>query len=207
MPAAPVEIDTTRPELIPACVALVAHPDDPRYQPLFGKDACHAALRRARAGQAAPARRSRKGHRRRDDLHVRRRHRRHLVARAVAAGARDHSGQRHAAADHVGQRPAGNPRDPAAAQAHYDHARGTLGGRRRGRGSSSCSASRATSSAIRGRSRITSSSTRRAIGRSRSSRAGSGSSRRWRSASALLARGREMHVVSRRTCARATRTG
>jgi valyl-tRNA synthetase len=32
-----VEIDTTRPELIPACVALVAHPDDARYQPLFGK--------------------------------------------------------------------------------------------------------------------------------------------------------------------------
>ena len=33
-----VEIDTTRPELIPACVALVAHPDDARYQPLFGAD-------------------------------------------------------------------------------------------------------------------------------------------------------------------------
>jgi valyl-tRNA synthetase len=33
-----VEIDTTRPELIPACVALVAHPDDARYQPLFGRD-------------------------------------------------------------------------------------------------------------------------------------------------------------------------
>ena len=30
-----VMIATTRPELIPACVALVAHPDDPRYQPLF----------------------------------------------------------------------------------------------------------------------------------------------------------------------------
>jgi valyl-tRNA synthetase len=30
-----VEIETTRPELIPACVALVAHPDDVRYQPLF----------------------------------------------------------------------------------------------------------------------------------------------------------------------------
>ena len=29
-------IDTTRPELLPACVALVAHPDDERYQPLFG---------------------------------------------------------------------------------------------------------------------------------------------------------------------------
>jgi len=34
--ADPVLIDTTRPELIPACVALVAHPDDERYQPLFG---------------------------------------------------------------------------------------------------------------------------------------------------------------------------
>jgi len=33
-----IEIDTTRPELIPACVALVAHPDDSRYQPLFGKE-------------------------------------------------------------------------------------------------------------------------------------------------------------------------
>jgi len=31
-------IDTTRPELIPACVALVAHPDDDRYKPLFGTD-------------------------------------------------------------------------------------------------------------------------------------------------------------------------
>ncbi len=31
-----VEIDTTRPELLPACVALVAHPDDRRYQSLVG---------------------------------------------------------------------------------------------------------------------------------------------------------------------------
>ena len=31
-----VFIETTRPELIPACVALVAHPDDERYRPLFG---------------------------------------------------------------------------------------------------------------------------------------------------------------------------
>ena len=30
-------IETTRPELIPACVALVAHPEDARYQPLFGQ--------------------------------------------------------------------------------------------------------------------------------------------------------------------------
>ncbi|MGW1894074.1 valine--tRNA ligase [Streptomyces sp. NPDC002004] len=33
-----VFIETTRPELLPACVALVAHPDDERYQPLFGKE-------------------------------------------------------------------------------------------------------------------------------------------------------------------------
>ncbi|GAA3625023.1 valine--tRNA ligase [Kineosporia mesophila] len=31
-----VTISTTRPELLAACVALVAHPDDERYQPLFG---------------------------------------------------------------------------------------------------------------------------------------------------------------------------
>ena len=31
-----VEIETTRPELLAACVALVAHPDDERYKPLFG---------------------------------------------------------------------------------------------------------------------------------------------------------------------------
>ena len=33
-----VEIETTRPELIPACVALVAHPDDERYKPLVGRE-------------------------------------------------------------------------------------------------------------------------------------------------------------------------
>ncbi|MDP9866612.1 MULTISPECIES: valine--tRNA ligase [Streptosporangium] len=31
-----VWVETTRPELMPACVALVAHPDDERYRPLFG---------------------------------------------------------------------------------------------------------------------------------------------------------------------------
>jgi valyl-tRNA synthetase len=34
--SSPVWIETTRPELLPACVALVAHPDDERYQPMFG---------------------------------------------------------------------------------------------------------------------------------------------------------------------------
>jgi valyl-tRNA synthetase len=32
----PVRVETTRPELLPACVALVAHPSDERYRPLFG---------------------------------------------------------------------------------------------------------------------------------------------------------------------------
>jgi valyl-tRNA synthetase len=36
-PNGPVFIETTRPELLPACVALVAHPDDERYRPLFGQ--------------------------------------------------------------------------------------------------------------------------------------------------------------------------
>ncbi|MDT5029892.1 MAG: valyl-tRNA synthetase [Actinoplanes sp.] len=35
-PDGPVEIDTTRPELLPDCVALVFHPSDERYQPLLG---------------------------------------------------------------------------------------------------------------------------------------------------------------------------
>ena len=36
-PNGKIFIETTRPELLPACVALVAHPDDERFQPLFGK--------------------------------------------------------------------------------------------------------------------------------------------------------------------------
>jgi valyl-tRNA synthetase len=34
--AGDIEIETTRPELLAACVALVAHPDDERYKPFFG---------------------------------------------------------------------------------------------------------------------------------------------------------------------------
>ncbi len=33
-----IEIETTRPEMLASCVALVAHPDDERYRPLFGTD-------------------------------------------------------------------------------------------------------------------------------------------------------------------------
>ena len=75
-----VEIDTTRPELIPACVALVAHPDDARYQPLFGTEVVTPLFGVKVPIRAASPRRSREGHRHRDDLHVRRPDRRHLVA-------------------------------------------------------------------------------------------------------------------------------
>src|SRR4051812_28154793 len=35
-PDGPVEVDTTRPDLLPACVALVCHPSDSRYAELVG---------------------------------------------------------------------------------------------------------------------------------------------------------------------------
>ena len=35
-PGRRIHIETTRPELVPSVVALIAHPDDERYQPLFG---------------------------------------------------------------------------------------------------------------------------------------------------------------------------
>ena len=38
-PEGKIFIETTRPELVPACVALVAHPEDERYQHLFGQSA------------------------------------------------------------------------------------------------------------------------------------------------------------------------
>ena len=81
-----IDIETTRPELLAACVALVAHPDDERYQPLFGTDGdarrCSASRCRCVAHRLADPE---KGTGHRDDLHVRRHHRRHVVARAAAA--------------------------------------------------------------------------------------------------------------------------
>jgi valyl-tRNA synthetase len=38
-PGEDITVATTRPELLPACVALVAHPSDERYQPFFGQTA------------------------------------------------------------------------------------------------------------------------------------------------------------------------
>ena len=70
----------------------------------------HAALRRARAGAGASARRPREGQRHRHDLHLRRHHRRHLVARAEAAGAGRDPAQRHARPGDAGAAPGGSRR-------------------------------------------------------------------------------------------------
>ena len=82
----PVFIETTRPELIPSVVALIAHPDDERYQPLFGTTVTSPVFGVEIPVLRAPAGRARQGRRHRHVLHVRRPHRRHLVARAAAAG-------------------------------------------------------------------------------------------------------------------------
>ena len=78
-------IETTRPELIPACVALLAHPDDERHARPRRRRGADAAVRHARAGADAPAGRAREGHGPGDGVHVRRPDRRDLVARAGPA--------------------------------------------------------------------------------------------------------------------------
>ena len=83
-------IDTTRPELLASCVAMVAHPDDRALQAAVRHHRAHTAVRGRGAGARPSPRRSREGHRHRDDLHVRRHHRRHVVARAEPAVACSH---------------------------------------------------------------------------------------------------------------------
>jgi len=89
-----VHIETTRPELLPSVVALIAHPDDERYadlfgttvtSPLFGVEIPVLAHHLAEPGQRG---------RYRDVLHLRRPHRRSVVARAAAADPIDHPAQR-----------------------------------------------------------------------------------------------------------------
>ncbi len=102
--AGPVWIETTRPELLPACVALVAHPDDERYQLSVRVVGAHAGVRRAGAGARAPAGRAGQGVGDRDGVHLRRPDRRDLVAGARPAAAVDHRAQRAAAARAAGRR-------------------------------------------------------------------------------------------------------
>ena len=99
-----VEIETTRPELIPACVALVAHPDDERYQAAVRHRGRDAAVRRARCRcRRTPLADPEKGSGIAMICTFGDTHRRDLVARAEAAGARDHSAERHARSGDVGR--------------------------------------------------------------------------------------------------------
>ena len=171
-----VDIETTRPELLPACVALVAHPDDERYRPLFGTEVV-TPLFGVRVPVAGPrAGRPREGVGHRHDLHLRRHHRRGLVARALPAHPDHRRPRRPAAAGRRGAadgwesddprrgrrrlRRAGRPHGQAGPDPHR-RAAGRVG--RADRRAHAPSPTR-------------SSSTRRATGRSRSSRPASGSS-------------------------------
>ncbi len=63
-------VDTTRPELLPACVALVAHPDDQRYQAALRKMGDHTAVRGVGPDRRPPSRRPGEGDGPGDDLHL-----------------------------------------------------------------------------------------------------------------------------------------
>ena len=67
----PVHVETTRPELIPSVVALIAHPDDERYQPLFGSTVTSPVFGVEIPVARPPGGRAGQGRRHRDVLHVR----------------------------------------------------------------------------------------------------------------------------------------
>jgi valyl-tRNA synthetase len=80
----PVHVETTRPELLPACVALVAHPTTSATEPVR-QDRHHAAVRGGGAGARAPLASPDKGSGIAMVCTVRRPDRRGVVARAGAA--------------------------------------------------------------------------------------------------------------------------
>ena len=156
----------------------------------------HAAVRRRGAGPRPPAGRARQGHRHRHDLHVRRHHRRHLVARAQPADARAASA---ATGAWPPTRRRGSPTD--AGQAAYAQIAGLTPKQAQTRDRRAARASRASCSASRARSPTRSSSTNGRRGRSRSSPAASGTSATaaatTRCASALLERGERAALAPR----------
>ena len=93
---------------------------------------CPVPILRARAGQP------RQGHRRRDDLHLRRSHRRHLVARAEPAGARHPADRTARCGRSRGAAPGWESRDAARGAGRLRPARLAVGRPRRARRSSSC---------------------------------------------------------------------
>ena len=117
-------IETTRPELIPACVALLAHPDDERHRELVGSEVLTPLFGTRVPVMTHPLVEPREGHGPGDGLHVRRPHRRDVVARAGAAGALGARSRRSPARGAVGRRPAGSPRIPSARAASYGELQG-----------------------------------------------------------------------------------
>ena len=75
-----VLVDTTRPELLAACVAVVAHPGRRALPPLFGTEVITALYGDNVPIVAHHLADPEKGTGVGDDLHLRRRHRRHVVA-------------------------------------------------------------------------------------------------------------------------------
>ena len=133
----PVFIETTRPELHPG-LRRAGRPPRRRALPAAVRhDRDDAAVRRRGAGARPRARRPDQGLRHRDDLHLRRHHRRHLVARARPAGAQHRRPRRPHRHDAAGRRgaPSRTPSWPARRSS------------RRRSASSSCSPSPATWSA------------------------------------------------------------
>ena len=132
-------IETTRPELIPACVALLAHPDDERHARARRQRGADAAVRHARAGADAPAGRARQGHGPGDGVHVRRPHRRDVVARARAAGALGARARRAPASRCRGATPGWESRGPRARARELRASCRAARSTRRAGASSSCS--------------------------------------------------------------------
>ena len=67
----PVHVETTRPELVASAVALIAHPDDARYQDAVRHHGHLPGLRRRDPGARPPGGRDGQGRRHRHVLHVR----------------------------------------------------------------------------------------------------------------------------------------
>ena len=73
-------IDTTRPELVPACVAVVVHPSDERYKALVGSQVTTPLFGASVPVVEHPAGAARQGHWGGDGLYLRGPDRRDLVA-------------------------------------------------------------------------------------------------------------------------------
>ena len=166
-----MHIETTRPELIPSVVALIAHPDDERYAGPVRNHGHLTVVRGRGPGAGALPRRDGQGRRHRDVLHLRRPHRRAVVARAAAARPARSSSETAASRRRrrTGSRP-GPVRTCSRELRRQDDVRRPRRGRRRP------ARSPATSTASPSRPSARPTSTRRATSRSRSSPRASGTS-------------------------------